>query len=64
MKEYIKTEDLMKHLKETRKSLMSMSKKMSPKEFYMKDSMLLNFMQTVNLMAQDESEAKDESIQK
>lgn len=62
MKEYIKTEDLMKHLEETRKSLMSMSKKMSPKEFYIKDSMLLNFMQTVKLMS--ESETKDESIQK
>ena len=62
MKEYIKTEDLMKHLEETRKSLLSMSKKMSPKEFYIKDSMLLNFMQTVKLMS--ESETKDESIQK
>ena len=54
MKEYIKTEDLMNYLTETRQAMMQMSKKMSPKEFYIRDSMLLNFMQTVKLMSESE----------
>ena len=54
MKEYIKTEDLTNYLTETRQAMMQMSKKMSPKEFYIRDSMLLNFMQTVKLMSESE----------